>query len=60
MSLRADPPFEPAVRSRRAPTDAEMLAAARAAFAGFRHHDIAGSLADIDDALHGRRGGTLR
>lgn len=52
--MRSDPPFEPAARSNRLPTDAEMLAAARAAFALFRHHDVPGSLADLDDALHGR------
>lgn len=55
MSLRADPPFEPAARARAVPTDSEMLAAARTAFTRFRHHDVAGSLADLDDALYGRK-----
>lgn len=52
---RADPPFEPATRPRSAPTDADMLAAGRAALLHSRHHDVPGSLADLDDALHGRK-----
>jgi hypothetical protein len=43
---RADPPFEPAPRGDRA-----RILAARQALIRFRHHDPAGSIADIHDAL---------